>query len=98
LDGTTEATERPQGGSAEKQFPIVLASYHPHHGEEDCLRGWNGSGTIFFGHCNLGCAFCQNADISQGLRPGPAVPATPPRALVAMMLDLEARGATTSTW
>ena len=25
-----------------------LASYAPHHGEEDCLRGLRGSGTIFF--------------------------------------------------
>ena len=33
-------------------------------GEEDCLRGWNGSGTIFFSGCNLGCLFCQNYDIS----------------------------------
>jgi len=70
----------------------VVASWHAHHGEEDCLRGWNGSGTIFFGHCNLRCVFCQNADISQGLRPGPAVPGTPPRALAAMMLDLQAQG------
>lgn len=43
----------------------VVASAFPHHGEEDCLRGWNGSGTIFFGLCNLRCAFCQNWDISQ---------------------------------
>jgi putative pyruvate formate lyase activating enzyme len=27
--------------------------------------GWNGSGTIFFGMCNLRCVFCQNWDISQ---------------------------------
>src|SRR6266404_2716141 len=25
-----------------------VASAFPHFGEEDCLRGWNGSGTIFF--------------------------------------------------
>jgi putative pyruvate formate lyase activating enzyme len=42
-----------------------VASYGPHHGEEDPLRGWRGSGTIFFGWCNLRCIFCQNADISQ---------------------------------
>ncbi len=30
-----------------------VASYFPHFGEEDCLRGWNGSGTIFFAWCNL---------------------------------------------
>jgi putative pyruvate formate lyase activating enzyme len=44
-----------------------IASYGPHHGEEDPLRGWHGSGTIFFGSCNLRCSYCQNADISQSL-------------------------------
>ncbi|MBI2312274.1 MAG: radical SAM protein [Betaproteobacteria bacterium] len=43
----------------------VVHSYGPHHGEEDPLRGWNGSGTIFFSWCNLRCVFCQNWDISQ---------------------------------
>ncbi|MBI2881075.1 MAG: radical SAM protein [Candidatus Tectomicrobia bacterium] len=40
-------------------------SCFPHFGEEDCLRGWRGSGTLFFGWCNLCCVFCQNFDISQ---------------------------------
>lgn len=43
----------------------VVASYGAHHGEEDPLRGWAGSGTIFFSWCNLRCVFCQNWDISQ---------------------------------
>ncbi len=43
----------------------VVSSAFPHFGEEDCLRGWRGSGTIFFGLCNLRCVFCQNWDISQ---------------------------------
>ena len=43
----------------------VVSNVFPHFGEEDCLRGWNGSGTIFFGLCNLRCVFCQNWDISQ---------------------------------
>jgi putative pyruvate formate lyase activating enzyme len=43
----------------------VVASYHPHMGEEDPLRGWHGSGTIFFSWCNLRCVFCQNYNISQ---------------------------------
>ncbi len=43
----------------------LVASSFAHFGEEDCLRGWNGSGTIFFGSCNLRCVFCQNWDISQ---------------------------------
>ena len=41
-----------------------VASAFPHHGEENCLRGYRGSGTIFFSHCNLRCVFCQNHDIS----------------------------------
>jgi len=40
-------------------------SFFPHHGEERCLRGTGGSGTIFFARCNLQCVFCQNYDISQ---------------------------------
>ena len=43
----------------------LVNSCFPHLGEENCLRGWNGSGTIFFTHCNLGCVFCQNCDISR---------------------------------
>jgi putative pyruvate formate lyase activating enzyme len=41
-----------------------VASAFAHFGEEDCLRGWFGSGTIFFSFCNLKCVFCQNFDIS----------------------------------
>jgi putative pyruvate formate lyase activating enzyme len=67
----------------------VVASCFPHFGEEDCLRGRNGSGTIFFAGCNLRCVFCQNWDISWGHRRG--VVATPPR-LAAMMLELQEIG------
>jgi len=42
-----------------------VSSYGPHMGEEDPLRGWRGSGTIFFTRCNLKCVYCQNHDISQ---------------------------------
>jgi putative pyruvate formate lyase activating enzyme len=41
-----------------------VSSFAPHFGEEDCLVGRSGSGTIFFTNCNLGCIFCQNYDIS----------------------------------
>jgi putative pyruvate formate lyase activating enzyme len=41
-----------------------VSSYNPHFGEEDPLVGTQGSGTIFFTHCNLLCLFCQNFDIS----------------------------------
>lgn len=42
----------------------VVSSAFPHLGEEDCLRGRHGSGTVFFAGCGLRCAFCQNADVS----------------------------------
>ncbi len=42
-----------------------ISSYSPHLGEEDVIRGYNGSGTIFFTGCNLACVYCQNYDISQ---------------------------------
>lgn len=35
-----------------------------HQGEEPCLSGTNGSGTIFFSWCNLRCVFCQNYSLS----------------------------------
>ena len=42
----------------------MVSSYNAHFGEEAPLVGQNGSGTIFFTHCNLLCVFCQNYDIS----------------------------------
>ena len=41
-----------------------VASFNAHFGEEEPLVGENGSGTIFFSHCNLLCNFCQNYEIS----------------------------------
>ncbi|MGH7517269.1 MAG: radical SAM protein [Gemmatimonadales bacterium] len=70
----------------------VVSSHFPHFGEEDCLRGWRGSGTIFFGHCNLRCVFCQNYDISQAIRPGGMSPGQRPEEIAGMMLDLQDRG------
>ncbi len=69
-----------------------MTSAFAHLGEEDCLRGWQGSGTIFFGHCNLRCVFCQNYDISQGIRPGPAAPGSPPTDIARLMLALQQAG------
>jgi putative pyruvate formate lyase activating enzyme len=66
----------------------VVASHFPHFGEEDCLRGHNGSGTIFFSGCNLRCVFCQNFDISWQVHGAPVTP----KRLAAMMLALQHRG------
>ncbi|HEX6383530.1 MAG TPA: radical SAM protein [Anaerolineae bacterium] len=66
----------------------LVGSHFPHFGEEDCLRGWNGSGTIFFSWCNLRCVFCQNFDVSQD---GVGLEARPER-LAQMMLELQEQG------
>ncbi|HGY56782.1 MAG TPA: radical SAM protein [Caldithrix abyssi] len=42
-----------------------ITSICDHHGEEPVLSGRNGSGTVFFGSCNLRCVYCQNWQISQ---------------------------------
>ena len=65
-----------------------VASSFAHFGEEDCLRGWRGSGTIFFSLCNLRCVFCQNWDISQQA----IGPECPPEKLAGLMLDLQCQG------
>ncbi len=43
---------------------IKVARAGLHFGEEPCITGENGSGTIFFSGCSLKCAMCQNYDIS----------------------------------
>lgn len=71
-----------------------VASFFPHRGEEACLSGGQGSGTIFFSGCNLGCMFCQNWDISHD-NEGREV--TPPE-LATMMLQLQEDGCHNINW
>lgn len=66
----------------------VVASYGAHHGEEDCLRGGRGSGTIFFAWCNLRCVYCQNWDLSQKGAGREVEPAE----IAEMMLQLQREG------
>lgn len=69
------------------RLPIVNAAF-PHFGEEACLVGRGGSGTVFFAGCNLGCVFCQNA----GLRaPSGGRPVTD-EALADLFLALQRQG------
>lgn len=60
-----------------------------HFGEEPELVGNGGSGTIFFSHCNLGCIYCQNYNLSH-LGEGSEVSA---QELAEMMLSLQSQGA-----
>lgn len=67
----------------------VIARAALHYGEEPCISGTRGSGTIFFSGCSLGCAFCQNREISHQ-KFGKNV--TPER-LVEIIKELERAGA-----
>ncbi|MEA3460812.1 MAG: radical SAM protein [Bacteroidota bacterium] len=67
---------------------LKVASFNAHFGEERPLVGGGGSGTVFLSHCNLGCVFCQNWDIShQGAGTECSV-----EELAAMMLQLQDSG------
>jgi len=67
---------------------VRVSSHFAHSGEEDCLRGTRGSGTIFFSGCNLRCVFCQNFEVSWQVKGE----ITPPLKLASMMLELQGRG------
>jgi putative pyruvate formate lyase activating enzyme len=84
------AVDRPAGergvcGAGER---APVASSGPHFGEEACLVGRGGSGTIFLGGCNLRCVFCQNFDISHY----PLGTERTPDEIASLMLRLEAAG------
>ena len=66
---------------------IALVSLH--RWEEPCLTGKNGAGTVFFSHCTMKCAFCQNYDVSHG---GFGLEVTTER-LTEIFLEQQARGA-----
>jgi putative pyruvate formate lyase activating enzyme len=44
---------------------VFISSANLHFGEEPPISGRNGSGTVFFTNCSLGCVYCQNFPISQ---------------------------------
>ncbi len=69
------------------RFAIVSGA-SAHFGEESCLVGRRGSGTIFYSGCNLRCVFCQNWEISQR-RDGRIADG---RAIADLMLGLQEAG------
>jgi putative pyruvate formate lyase activating enzyme len=71
-----------------------VSTWYPHFGEELALRGHRGSGTIFFGACNLQCFFCQNHEISQAA----ASREVEAEELASMMLSLQERGCHNINW
>ncbi|WP_304222096.1 radical SAM protein [Gracilinema caldarium] len=53
-----------QRGYCGESAELRIAVANIHRGEEPPLTGLGGSGTIFVTGCTLGCAFCQNWQIS----------------------------------
>jgi len=68
-------------------FCVARAALH--HWEEPIISGTRGSGTVFFGGCNLRCAFCQNYELSHAAK-GKTVDGA---RLTKIFLDLQERGA-----
>lgn len=54
-----------QLGFCKASDKLKVARAELHLWEEPPISCGNGSGTVFFSHCNLGCVFCQNHEISQ---------------------------------
>lgn len=82
-----DRTEMPGACGAREYLEINLTQLH--YGEEPVISGKQGSGTVFFSHCNLHCVFCQNYNISQlGWGNAESI-----ESLCTMMLDLQVQGA-----
>ncbi len=78
-----------RGGVCRMPLMPVIARAALHTGEEPCISGNRGSGTVFFSGCSLSCRFCQNECISHG---GVGKPVTVER-LADILRELEDAGA-----
>ena len=68
---------------------VLVARAALHFWEEPPLSGEDGSGTVFFSHCPLGCSYCQNGPIARGEAGAPVSV----ERLAGLFRDLEAQGA-----
>jgi len=68
---------------------LVVARAALHMWEEPCISGEEGSGTVFFCGCPLGCVYCQNSKISRGMS-GMAITV---ERLAEIFLELQGKGA-----
>ena len=78
-----------QCGRCHESATVEIARASLHLWEEPCISGEQGSGTIFFTGCPLGCVFCQNHNISDGTN-GVAITT---EELTQIMLKLQEMGA-----
>ena len=76
----------------------TVASATPHFGEEPGISGVRGSGTVFFGRCNLACSFCQNHPISQPDASAEDFPEADATRLADLMLRLQDQGCHNINW
>lgn len=60
------ADRKKEKGYCRMPDEFILARAGLHFWEEPPISGKNGSGTVFFSGCNLGCIYCQNYEISHG--------------------------------
>ena len=70
--GARRGDEQAGGFCSAPALPRV-ARAAAHFGEEPCISGTRGAGTIFFCGCNLRCVYCQNRAISRGGANGKAL-------------------------
>ncbi len=86
-----------EAGACGTDAKIHAALAYLHRWEEPCLTGKNGSGTVFFTGCSLGCIFCQNHEIAhrqgQTLSGAARDVALSPQALSDAFLSLQEKGA-----
>lgn len=74
----------------------MVASFCVHRGEEPCISGSRGSGTVFFADCNLACIYCQNYEISQEWEEGRGEVTA--EGLADIFLELGSRGVHNINW
>lgn len=82
---------RTQGGIGYCKVPAepVVARAALHMWEEPCISGDEGSGTVFFSGCSMGCKYCQNHNIAMG-RAGKKITV---ERLSQIFLELQEKGA-----
>lgn len=78
-----------QRGYCRTTADLVVARAALHMWEEPCLSGKEGSGTVFFSGCAVGCVYCQNRNISKALA-GKVITV---ERLAEIFLELQAQGA-----
>jgi putative pyruvate formate lyase activating enzyme len=79
--------EKSGSGACRAPDCAVVARAAPHYGEEPCISGTRGSGTVFFSGCCLHCVFCQNFEISEDVSVGKRVSDSELREIILSLRD-----------